>query len=337
MLVLSDGSAAAAGIIDAASSYQGHLGVSDWVEGLNELQVITNFTDLNGVALTTPPVMDQVFASVEAVEDSGLLHSIFIDINGNVYASGNNDKGQLCLGDTESRNSPYQIDLPSPAVSAALGGDFTLILTSDGKIYGCGSNEQGQLGLGPSVDSAILPDDGNDLSDVQSVSAGLNFAVFKTTNGLFVTGDNTYEQLCVQSDTAVIDTPSLLADVDVNSIKRFEAGYQSSYLLFGVDGSVASCGLNDVGQLGDGTTDSKYRTAVLIPGDDRIINLGVGPSASSAFFLSEDAVYATGANQVGQLGINDEVAVVSSPTEVNFTESVTLSNISPGSTQTLYW
>eukprot|EP00804_Cyclotella_cryptica_P007661 CCRYP_015247-RB/>CCRYP_015247-RB protein AED:0.17 eAED:0.17 QI:1704/1/1/1/0.82/0.91/24/1518/1368 len=338
LLILSDGSAAAAGIIDSASSYQGHFGVSDWVEGLNELQVITNFTGLDGVALTTPPVMEQVFASVETVEDSGLLHSLFIDTNGNVYASGNNDKGQLCLGDTQSRESPYQIDLPSPAVSAAVGGDFTLILTADGKVYGCGSNEAGQLGLGPSVDSALLPDDGNDLSGVQSVSAGLNFAVFKTTDGLFVTGDNSNGQLCVDSGTTpVIDTPSLLSDVDGASVKRFEAGYQSSYLLFEQDGSVAACGLNDVGQLGDGTTDSKARTAVIIPGDDPIINLGLGPSASSAFFLSKDAVYSTGANEVGQLGINDQVASVSSPTEVVFTESLQLYNISPGSTQTLYW
>ena len=337
LLVLSDGSAAAGGIIDSADNYRGHLGTLDWVEGLNELQVITSYFDVTGNELSSPPIMTQVFAGVEGADCSCLIHSVFIDIDGNVYASGNNDNGQLCLGDTDSRLSPQQIDLPAPAVSAAVGADFTFILTADGKVYGCGSNLNGQLGLGPSVESTLLPDDGNGLSEVLSVSAGANFALFKTNSGLFVTGDNTYGQLCIDPTTSIVDTPSLLADVEGKSVKRFEAGYQSSYLLFGMDGSVAACGLNDVGQLGDGTTDSKSRTAVLIPNADPIINLGVGSSADSAFFLSEDNVYATGLNDVGQLGIDDTVTDVSTPTDVVFTESVLLYGISPGDSQTLFW
>lgn len=338
LVVLSDGLAAAGGTVSNLDAYQGHLGLTEVAEGLNELAPITSFTDVNGNELAQPPMMSRVYAGVD-LSDSGLMHSIFIDENGNVYASGNNDRGQLCLGDTESRATPFQIDLPEPAVSAAVGGDFTLILTAGGKVYGCGSNENGQLGLGD-VTEALLPNAGNDLEDVDSVSAGLNFALFKTKAGLFVTGDNTYGQLCVDPATVadLIYTPSLLADVDGDSVDMFEAGYQSTYLLFGLDGSVAACGLNDVGQLGDGTTESKYRTAALIPDKDPIINIGTGPSASSAFFLSDNAVYATGLNDDGQLGINDPDAIaVTEPTNVVFTENALLFHISAGATQTLYW
>lgn len=361
LVILSDGLAAAGGVVGNLDNYQGHMGISDIVEGVNELTTISTFTDLDGNVLAEPPIMAGVYAGVEATVDSGLIHSMFLDEDGNVFASGNNDKGQLCLGDNDSRETPFQIDLPEPAVGVAVGGDFTLILTEEGKVYGCGSNEFGQLGLGPDIDAALLPNDGNDLTDVFSISAGkrhdfvwpyfalwnhlsqtvrsgLNFALFMTDDGLFVTGDNTYGQLCVDPETDKIFTPSLLADVDGDSVDMFAAGYQSSYLLFGLDGSAASCGLNDVGQLGDGTTETKSRTAVVIPDNDPIINLGVGTSAKSAFFLSEDAVYATGLNTDGQLGINDEDAEeVAEPTEVEFTESTLLFNVSPGDIQTLYW
>ena len=338
LVILSDGLAAAGGVVDNLDNYQGHLGILDVAEGVNELTAISTFTDLDGNVFAEPPIMAGVYAGVEASVDSGLIHSIFLDEDGNVFASGNNDKGQLCLGDNESRETPVQIDLPEPAVGVAVGGDFTLILTEEGKVYGCGSNELGQLGLGSDIDSALLPNDGNDLTDVSSISAGLNFALFQTDDGLFVTGDNTYGQLCVDPETDKIFTPSLLSDVDGDSVELFAAGYQSSYLLFGLDGSAASCGLNDVGQLGDGSTDTKSRTAVIIPDNDPLDHIGVGASAKSAFFLSEDAVYATGLNTDGQLGIDDEDAdEVAEPTEVEFTEAVSLFNISPGDTQTLYW
>lgn len=338
LVVLSDGFAAAGGVIDNIDEYQGHLGIGDVAtEGVYELEVIPLFTDKDGNELASPPTIKRVFAG-GGINESRRMHSIFIDEDGNIFATGNNDKGQLCLGDTDSRFTPFQIDLPEPAFSAAVGGDFTLILTETGKVYGCGSNELGQLGLGPDVQTTLLPNDGNDLTDVLSVSAGMNFALFLTEDGLFVTGDNSVGQLCVDPATEIIDSPSLLADVDGDSVDIFDAGYQSSYILFGQDGSVAACGLNDAGQLGDGTTDTKSRTAVIIPNEDPIINIGVGPSSESAFFMSEDEVYATGSNVFGQLGIdNIDEEIVSLPTEVEFTESAVLLNVSPGFTQTLYW
>ena len=200
LFVLSDGSAAAAGVI-VGDTYKGHLGITELTDGVNELMPIETFIGLDGIALSSPPIMLSVYAGVEAVAGSGNLHSIFIDMDGNAYASGNNDKGQLCLGNADSRASPTQIDLPSPAVSAAVGADFTYILTEDGIVHGCGSNEVGQLGLGSSIDASLLPNDGNGLTDVLSVSAGLNFALFRTSDGVFVTGDNTYGQLCVDGET----------------------------------------------------------------------------------------------------------------------------------------
>jgi alpha-tubulin suppressor-like RCC1 family protein len=81
------------------------------------------------------------------------------------------------------------------------------------------------------------------------------------------------------------------------------AGSESSYFLF-VDGTVASCGRNDEGQLGDGTFIDQVKTFVIIPNNDIIEKLGSGPSSQSVFFIGEnDLVYGAGANDRFQLGL----------------------------------
>lgn len=145
--------------------------------------------------LVPAPEFSKVVAGVESFEGSGQMHSVFIDIDGNVYAAGNNNKRQLCLDDEESRIFPTQIDLPANerAASAVVGGEFTLILTVSGKVYGCGSNESGQLGLGNDSSTGGLLD--LDLVGVRSISAGRDFALIQSDDGLFVMGDNTYGML----------------------------------------------------------------------------------------------------------------------------------------------
>ena len=243
LMVLSDGSAAAVGYIQDINEYKGHLGVVNRVEAENPLVTITDVVNLIGDAVVAPS-FQKVYAGVETSPGSGLMHSIFIDVNGNVYAAGNNGKGQLCTGDTSSRDMPVQVALPGQAVSAAVGADFTLILTATGDVYGCGSNQKGALGLGKSTTQTNTPMLVDGLKSVSSLSAGYDFAVFQTISGLFVTGANTFGQLCLdpsEYDDDIIFIPVLLLDLDIES---FKAGYQSSYLLFD-DGSVASCGRND--------------------------------------------------------------------------------------------
>ena len=194
ILILSDRSAAVAGSIDDINSYRGHFGVNrnDLVNGVNELQRIPNVIDIDGSTVTAPD-FHKVYAGVETSGGSGQMHSVFIDLEGRIYASGYNSRGQLCLGDENNREFPTQFALPNneKAISAAVGVEFTLIVSDTGKLYGCGSNDDGQIGLGTTA-SSNTPDDGNGLSNVRSVSAGASFSLVQTTNGLFVMGRNNY-------------------------------------------------------------------------------------------------------------------------------------------------
>ena len=198
LFIFTDGSAAAAGNIERPEEYQGHFacGCQNLSLGVNSIITIANVVNSNGDEVTAPKFR-KVIAGVESFEGSGKMHSVFIDEDGHVYAAGNNNRGQLCLGDDESRILPTRIDLPGDerAESAAVGGEFTLILTSSGRVYGCGSNEFGQLGLGNGVIETDRPERIDDLSSVRSISAGRDFSLITASDGLYVMGDNTYGTL----------------------------------------------------------------------------------------------------------------------------------------------
>ena len=98
---------------------------------------------------------------------------------------------------------------------------------------------------------------------------------------------------------------------------------------------MSSCGRNDEGQLGDGTFIDSDNTAVIIPDDDKIVGIGSGPSSQSAFFIGEEQVYGTGANDRNQLGLG-ESEKTELPTAIIFEDSdVIIVGISSSGTHTV--
>ncbi|KAL7527838.1 hypothetical protein ACHAXR_002156, partial [Thalassiosira sp. AJA248-18] len=300
-----DGIAYVSGFIESFYSYQGHLGMPrrNLIEGQNEFMSIENVLNLDGQLVPSPEFI-KVYAGAGAPGDSRDMHSVLIDVDGNVYTTGNNDMGQLCHGDLEQKDMFQQVELPFPAVAAGVGLDFTIILLETGQVYGCGSNENGELGLGSNVQFTSTPENKNGLKNIVDLSSGLNFGLYLDDTGtVFGSGSNLFSQLCESTDGDPVDRPMELA---VKGVTAVEAGRESSYFLY-ENGSVDSCGRNDEGQLGDGTfVDSDTPVKVDIPQNSRIREIGSGPSSQSVFFIAEeDLVYAAGQNYRYQLGIGD--------------------------------
>jgi uncharacterized surface protein with fasciclin (FAS1) repeats/alpha-tubulin suppressor-like RCC1 family protein len=320
IVILSDGTAQTGGFVDSLDTYKGHLGVlqPDVLAGENPLKAIDNVYD-NDVVITAPdlPFFIKAFAGAEDTESSGIIHSILLDKDGQAWATGSNNMGQLCLGDKENRFIPQRILVDGKVVSAAVGSEHTLLLLEDGSVYGCGSNMAGELGLGDTVIATTgdMATKIESLPFVRSVSAGLSFSLFTAEDGLYATGSNLYGQLCDgKTIGANATTPYRLEDSDpnvgylsVDIVSSFMAIKTSSFILFN-DGGVAACGRNEFGQLGDGkTTDPpSARTAFQLPDNLKVTMIGAGPSAESAFFISDDnQVWGTGLNNRGQLGVDD--------------------------------
>jgi len=211
LLVDSKGDAFASGFIESKYEYLGQFGVESnkLEDGQNEWRMIEKVADVGGRATAAPPFA-KVYAGASANSNSGEQHSLLIDNKGNVYTFGNNNRGQLCLGDTDPRYIPNQVSLTKPAIAAALGEDFTLILLEDGTVYGCGSNEKGELGLGDNIKAVNKPNNGNGLNGIVDLTSGLNYAMFQSENGdVYTTGSNMYSQHCKDTNGEPVTTPEV--------------------------------------------------------------------------------------------------------------------------------
>jgi alpha-tubulin suppressor-like RCC1 family protein len=89
--------------------------------------------------------------AVSAGRGFGEGHSILIDLDGNVFTFGCNDRGQLGLGDTDNRSVPTQsvslLQIPIKAKAVSAGSSHSILIDLDDKVFTFGSNEYGQLGL----------------------------------------------------------------------------------------------------------------------------------------------------------------------------------------------
>lgn len=337
IIILEDGTAQSAGVVNSMENYMGHLGVrgGDVEVGNNPFQNIEFIYDAESdLIVDDTPVFVKAFAGADSVLSQGKMHSLLVDNSGRAWTTGSNDKGQLCLGDFRQRNIPQQIPINGKIIDAAIGSQHSLLLLDDGSVYGCGSNEVGQLGLGIDITTSANAIQIEGLGVVNRLSAGHSFSLFQSMDSLYATGSNFYGQLCSTTPEENVMTPISIVDVDVSAVSSFEAIKTSSFILFS-DGSVGVCGRNNVGQLGDGSNEDKVRGLMQGEGMDDVTALGVGPSANSVFLIKDNGeIYATGLNDKGQLGVGDNENK-NLPTLVGFGEDARVTQISASGDHTL--
>ena len=116
-------------ILTAGSSASGALGRDISTSGFKPVTQVDDQSSL------------PTFVKVVASQD----YTLAVDTLGNVWSSGTNAYGQLCQGDTVSRDRFNKVQLPSNGgsiVDVVAGERHTLIRQeSNGKVWGCGWNE----------------------------------------------------------------------------------------------------------------------------------------------------------------------------------------------------
>jgi hypothetical protein len=131
----------------------------------------------------------------------GNSHTIIIDSGGNLYGCGNNESGQLGLGDWTSRNTFSKItDIPRQTVNSNVSVEVVCdaahtFMIYDGKLYGCGNNFCGQLGLGDTTNKNKFIKIDN-IDNVVAVDGKSNYTIVRDRFGnLYGCGSNHYGQL----------------------------------------------------------------------------------------------------------------------------------------------
>ena len=244
----------------------------------------------------------------------GHAHTLIIANEDNLWSCGRNDFGQLCHEDKKDR-STFQKTYFSNISKVFTGGwKYSLFQNNKGEIFACGHNREGTCGLGhfnhPQITPSLIP---NVPSNIVHFVCGANHSLFLDSEGnVFSVGYNEYGQLGLGHNT---NQNELNKISNIPPIKMISCGFESSYLI-DFEGSLWSFGRNDEGQLGHNDKTSKNAPKIVNTVEDiRQISSG---ACSSHFFVknSQNQIFATGRNQLGQLGTGDTQSS-SIPKEIN--------------------
>jgi alpha-tubulin suppressor-like RCC1 family protein len=263
-----------------------------------------------GAANTTANPTPTVIAGPPALATVAFSQnaSLAVATDGSVWAWGDGANGQLGLGtstdgtlDTADQHAPVQ--LPNTlAVTAARGYRHSMILKADGTVWTFGVNDKGQLGDG-TTESRDRPTLVPGLSDVVAISAGSGFSLALRRDGtLWAWGDNSQGQLGL----GVEDAEAHPAPVQVPGLSDLHdiAAGKDHILAITAQGQLYAWGLNQSGQVGDGTSgadaDAFAPKPITLPAPVR----AVFANANFSFaILTDGAVYGWGQNFNGQLGL----------------------------------
>jgi alpha-tubulin suppressor-like RCC1 family protein len=324
---------------------------------LTHVRVEARIDNTSGTYLLSYVSPVQVGTSNWSRVSAGGTHTSAIGTNNLLYTWGLNNAGQLGLGSSINRLSPIQVgttantSIVNSPVLVGSPGNFTKVTvgvyqtayTYDGNVFVAGKNNFGQLGTGDDIDrftftslwpkqyevysySKFSSQDSTANDDPQS---GIGWD--SVTQLSYAWGENDFGQL---GDSTTIDrlspivmgqggaTRSSPVQIGTGSWKKIAAGNAHS---MGIDSGdlLFTWGLNNVGQLGDGTTVS--RASPVQVGASSWKTLAAGNSHSAAI-NSNDKLYSWGLNVRGQLGIGINQNR-SSPTQIG---SANWSNVALG-------
>ena len=279
----------------------------------------------------------------------GSNHTLALCSDGTVAAWGSNSSGQL--GNNSTTNSPVPIDVTNSGVlngktvtQLSAGLSHSLALCNDGTVATWGNNFNGQLGNGgsgtannSSVPINITNSGALNGKRVTQLGAGGAHSLALCSDGTVISwGSNSFGQLGNGSSGEGFALNSPVPGDITNSgalngktVTQLDGGANHTMALLS-DGTVAACGNNGSGRLGDGTVTNRSvpvavdRSGVL--NGKTVTQVSAGPSGLFSLALLSDGTVATwGSNSSGQLGNGSSGASNSSSVPVLVTTSGALS------------
>lgn len=249
-------------------------------------------------AQDTPAMVKNVSNFSEIKPLLSYLRGFGLADNSTLLAWGNNNNGELGVGDTSYRSTP-QIALENVA-SYASGYFHTAAVLENGSVLVWGDNGHGQLGDNLFESERLSPGIVDGVENAVSVECG-HYSVFvKTGNGeYYVWGDNDYSIFGTGNSTD-FPVPALMPHFDNATLY---VGYNHVVAQFD-NGSVYTCGDNSFGQLGIGLGSSYSNVLVEVPVLQGAQEIVVGYNHNFAK-LDNGSWVSWGYNSSGQLGQGD--------------------------------
>ena len=249
------------------------------------------------------------WAQVSAGDD----HSLGVTSTGIAYAWGSNGNGRLGDGTIVSKSSPVSVVGGITNWSqVSAGGYHSLGVTSTGIAYAWGANGEGRLGDGTTVAKSSPVSVIGGITNWVQVSTGFSHSLGVTSTGIaYAWGSNGNGRLgdgTIGSKTSPVSV--------IGGITNWSQVSAGGYHSLGVTstGIAYAWGSNGHGQLGDGTTGTKFSPVSVVGGITNWSQVSAGRSHSLGL-TSTGIAYAWGANGYGRLGDGTTVSK-SSPVSV---------------------
>ena len=264
--------------------------------------------------------------------EAGQGFTVAVKSDGTVWAWGYDGDGQLGDGTATDSWTPVQVKGPggvgflTGVAAVATGGGYAVALKTDGTVWCWGANGDGQLGDGTTNGSLTPvqvkgPGGVGFLSGVAAVEAGSgsdgnHTLALKTDGTVWAWGRNDCGQLgdgtgFSRSTPVQVKGPG--GTGFLSGVVAVAAGCAHSIALKG-DGTVWGWGMNEFGQVGDGTWGSDRYTPVQVKGPGgagsltgvAAVAVGGGPWNSDSGYTvavkTDGTVWAWGSNGYGELG-----------------------------------
>jgi alpha-tubulin suppressor-like RCC1 family protein/subtilisin family serine protease len=201
---------------------------------------------------------------------AGPSFTLGLNIDGSVWAWGNNDYGQLGDGTTNQRLTPVKVLNLSSVKEIAAGNNNSVALKEDGTVWAWGYGGLGQLGDG--FNYRYLTPNLVGINNVKEIAAGdAHIVALKNDGTVWVWGYNGYGQL---GDGTRANRGTPIQVPNLTDVIAISAGY-SHTLALKKDGTVWAWGYNAQGQLGDNTSTDRL-TPVKVQGLTGITAIDTG-------------------------------------------------------------
>jgi alpha-tubulin suppressor-like RCC1 family protein len=272
--------------------------------GDNQFGQLGNNSFVNKTILTEMTSVGQTFTQIAC----GFNHTVALTSTGRVFACGYNQFGQL--GNNSFVNKSILTIMNNPFLGATFtqiscGYDHTVALTSTGRVFACGRNNYGQLGTSNFTNMIVLspmlvPYPGIIFTKIASICS-FHTGAITSTGDLFTCGRNNLGQL---GDGTINNNKTILTAMALPSgltFSQIACGLFYTVVITS-DGFLGSCGDNQYGQLGNGSSDNKIiLTPMTIPSGAIFTQISCGYYHTLVLDSIQNG-YSCGYNNVGQLG-----------------------------------
>lgn len=254
---------------------------------------------------------------------AGQTHAIALGNDGNLYAWGQNNYGQLGNSSTTNSSTPIMVTKPA-AVSnwtdIAAGAYHSIAIGNDGKAYTWGYNNFGQLGNGTSTNSNIpvLVSIPNGVVPAKVFATNNACMILGTNDTLYSWGRNANGQLGNGTTTDSKTPAQVILPTGVKKWTNVAAGGYH-VLTIGDDGNLYAWGSCGNGQIGVGSNSGNFPLPQMITKPAGVTNwttIAAGGNFSMALSDNGD-LYGFGYDGNGELGIDTIMSTVSLPAKVN--------------------